>query len=68
VPTTGFIGHFDAQCQQDGSCTGPPLRTGPLYFSRTNFVDFGSFHFTADGGACGLWIQTPTDSTGDIVC
>ena len=22
VPTTGFIGNFDAQCQQDGTCAG----------------------------------------------
>src|SRR5438067_1107596 len=25
VPTTGFLGNFDAQCQQDGTCAGQIL-------------------------------------------
>jgi hypothetical protein len=70
VPTTGFIGHFDAQCDQEGNCTGAALRSSVLYFSRTNFVDFGAFHFVAvaDDESCGEWTQTPTASSGDIVC
>ena len=68
VPTSGYIGDFDAQCQQDGSCSGQRLRTSALYFSRTNKVDFGWFLFAADGGACGKWIQTASGSVGDIVC
>lgn len=69
VPTTGYIGDFDAQCQQDGSCPGPRLRTSALYFSRTNKVDFGWFQFVAAGaGRCGTWSQTASGSVGDIVC
>ena len=68
VPVNGYIGDFDAQCQQDGSCAGQRLRTSTLYFSRTNKVDFGWFQFTADGGTCGKWSQTASGSVGDIVC
>ena len=68
VPTTGYIGDFDAQCQQDGTCLGTFARPSRLYFSQVNFVDPGAFVFTADGGACGTWIQTTSGNTGDIVC
>ena len=69
VPTTGFIGNFDPQCQQDGTCAGGSL-PGPedLYFSSVHNVDFGVFEFTADAGACGTWFQSTSGDTGDIVC
>ena len=68
VPTTGYIGDFDLQCDQDGNCPGSSLRTSFLYFSCTNTLHFGWFMFNAEAGTCGTWLQTPTGSTGDIVC
>jgi hypothetical protein len=65
VPTTGFAGDFDAQCQQDGTCLGPRPGAVVLYFSSVYYVDSGSFLATYDGGACGTWVQS---STGDTVC
>ena len=69
VPTTGFLGNFDAQCQQDGTCAGDILHIGPSYFpSGFQNVDSGAFTVTYDGGACGTWYQTNSGDTGDIVC
>ena len=68
VPTTGFIGNFDPQCQQDGTCAGSLPGPEDLYFSSVHNVDFGVFEFTADAGACGTWFQSTSGDTGDIVC
>jgi hypothetical protein len=68
VPTTGFIGNFDPQCQQDGTCAESLPGPEDLYFSSVRFVDFGVFEFTADAGACGTWFQSTSGDTGDIVC
>ena len=69
VPTTGFLGNFDAQCQQDGTCAGDILHIGPSYFpSGFQNVDIGAFAITYDGGACGTWSQSNSGDTGDIVC
>jgi hypothetical protein len=67
VPTTGFIGNFDFQCQQDGNCSGPNSLTR-LYFPSLLSYHFGAYAFTADGGACGTWFQSSSGDTGDIVC
>ncbi len=58
VPTTGIIGDFDGHRQQEGSCLGMEPRPSHPYFSQVTAVDFGSLVITADGGACGTWIQT----------
>ncbi|MGZ4314237.1 MAG: hypothetical protein ACXVRS_00240 [Gaiellaceae bacterium] len=71
VATTGFIGNFDNQCQQDGTCAGaPPPSVEQLYFSPIRYVDYGAFTFTADASAvgCGTWFQSTSGDTGDIVC
>lgn len=68
VPTSGFIGDFDEQCRQDGSCSGTAPRASELYFSRVNHIDFGWFLYAANAGTCGTWIQEPSGSTGDIAC
>jgi hypothetical protein len=68
IATTGSVGDFNGQCQQDGTCLGEEPRLIRRYFSRVNAIDFGVFVFTANGGACGIWIQTSTGNTGDIVC
>jgi hypothetical protein len=67
VPTHNFIGDFDAQCNQEGTCTGRLLEDS-LFFSSIDHIDFGSFSFSADAGACGTWSQTDSGDTGDIVC
>ena len=69
VATTGFIGNFDPQCQQDGTCAGAPAPSvEDLYFSPVRYVKYGAFEFTADAGACGTWFQSTSGDTGDIVC
>ena len=67
VPTTGFIGNFDAQCQQDGTCAGS-IPSSRVYFSPRRYLDIGAFTATYDAGACGTWFQTNSGDTGDIVC
>ena len=70
VPTTGFIGNFDPQCQQDGTCAGQILSIRRSYFpSGYQHLDLGAFTITYDGGACGTWRQSSSSGdTGDIVC
>jgi hypothetical protein len=69
VPTTGFLGNFDAQCQQDGTCAQPILSIRSSYFpSGYQYIDGGAFTVTYDGGTCGTWTQTNSGDTGDIVC
>lgn len=66
VATTGFIGNFDVQCQQDGTCAGS--LPSHLYFPSAQHADAGAFAITYDAGACGAWFQTNSGDTGDIVC
>ena len=68
VPTTGFIGDFDAQCQQDGTCLGVVPSVKDLYFSPVRHADFGVYSFTYDGGACGTLVVSSEGNAGDIVC
>jgi hypothetical protein len=68
VATTGFVGNFDVQCQQDGTCAGSGPRLRRLYFSSIYNFDGGAFAYTYDGGACGTWFQSSSGDTGDIVC
>jgi hypothetical protein len=69
VPTTGFLGNFDAQCQQDGTCARPILSIRSSYFpSGYQHIDGGAFTVTYDDGSCGTWTQTNSGDTGDIVC
>ncbi len=69
VPTTGFIGNFNSQCSQDGTCAGPTISIRRFYFpSGYQHVDGGAYAFTYDGGACGTWLQTSSGDIGDIVC
>jgi hypothetical protein len=67
VTTRGFVGDFDGQCQQDGTCPGS-LFTPRLYFSSIDSVEFQVFRATFEGGACGVWRQSISGDTGDIVC
>ena len=67
VATRGFVGDFDRQCQQDGTCLLPDFTAKP-YFSTIDSVDYLAFSATFAGGACGVWRQSIDGNTGDIVC
>ena len=66
LATSGFVGDFDLQCQQDGTC----LRSfnARRYFSDITRVQYLTFSATFAGGACGVWRQSVDGDTGDIVC
>jgi hypothetical protein len=69
VPVAGFLGNFDAQCHQDGTCAAEILSIRRSYFpSGYQHLDPGAFTITYDGGRCGTWTQTNSGDTGDIVC
>jgi hypothetical protein len=67
VATRGFVGDFDLQCQQDGTCLGPAFNARS-YFSSIASFEFLTFSATFAGGACGVWRQSIDGNTGDIVC
>lgn len=68
VATSGSLGTFDLQCNQDGTCASPYPDPTNLYFSSVQNIVGGTFDFTADAGACGTWSQSAKGDTGDIVC
>ena len=68
VPTAGFIGTFDARCDQNGDCPGGEPRVTTLYFSRVTAFNLGWYHAAYDAGSCGTWIQTVDGDTGDVTC
>jgi len=65
--TSGFVGDFDRQCQQDGTCLLPDFNAR-AYFSSIDSVQFLAFSATFAGGPCGVWRQSIDGDTGDIVC
>ena len=67
IATSGFVGDFDGQCQQDGTCLGTLLTPRP-YFSSIDSTEFLAFSATFEAGACGVWRQSISGDTGDIVC
>lgn len=67
VSTRGFIGDFDWQCQQDGTCLGTQF-TPRAYFSSIDSFQFLVNGGTFEAGACGVWRQSLDGDTGDIVC
>jgi hypothetical protein len=67
VATSGFVGDFDLQCQQDGTCLGPAFNAR-AYFSSFDSLRFLTFDATFEAGACGVWRQSIDGNTGDIVC
>ena len=67
VATSGFVGDFDLQCQQDGTCLGPAFNAR-AYFSSFDSLEFLKFAGTFEAGACGVWRQAIDGDTGDIVC
>jgi hypothetical protein len=67
VATSGFVGDFDRQCQQDGTCLLPEFGARN-YISNITSVQFLTFSATFAGGPCGVWRQSISGNTGDIVC
>ena len=67
LATKGFVGDFDQQCQQDGTCLGPAFNARN-YFSSFDSLEFLTFSATFAGGPCGVWRQSIDGNTGDIVC
>ena len=67
VATSGFVGDFDRQCQQDGTCLLPDFNARN-YISNITSVQFITFSATFAGGTCGVWRQSVDGDTGDIVC
>ena len=67
VATNGFVGDFDLQCQQDGTCLGPAFNAR-AYFSSFDSLQFLKRDATFEAGACGVWRQSMDGDTGDIVC
>lgn len=65
LPTRGFVGSFDARCDQLDCET-------PIQFGR-NYVDVagpptpGPFRAVYVSG-CGVWVQTSDGELGDIAC
>jgi hypothetical protein len=69
VTTSGFVGDFDLQCQQDGTCLGPAFNAR-AYFSSFDSLQFLKIEGTFEAGGCGVWRQNALTGadTGDIVC
>ena len=67
VATSGFIGDYDGQCQQDGTCLGTRVNVR-VYFSSIASAQFFVFAATYAAGTCGVWQQSLDGNTGDIVC
>ena len=61
-------GDFDLQCEQDGTCLGPRFIPRGLYFSSIDSVEFRVFSAKYEAGACGVWHQSLSGDSGDIVC
>ena len=62
VATRGFVGDFDAQCQQDGTCLGPGSLQGST--SPASTFEFLVFRATFEAGAwCGASQSTATPAT-----
>jgi hypothetical protein len=66
VATRGFIGTFDAGCDQTGACANHSYRFTKHYFSRVRAVRFGWYSFTYDGGSHGAFLQSTDGVAGDI--
>ena len=67
LATKGFVGDFDLQCRQDGTCLGPAFNARN-YIADITSIHFLGFSATFAGGACGVWRQAIDGDTGDIVC
>jgi hypothetical protein len=65
LPTRGFVGTFDAGCDQF-ECESP-IQFGRKYLNVTGPPVVESFR-AAYVSSCGVWIQTSEGELGDIAC
>ncbi|MFP5317306.1 MAG: hypothetical protein ACLGI2_03315 [Acidimicrobiia bacterium] len=65
LPTRGFVGEFDANCNQLECET--PIRFGRHYVETAGPPQVLGFRF-AHYTSCGVWIQTESSDVGDIAC
>jgi hypothetical protein len=65
LPTTGFVGTFDAQCDQFDCLT--PIQFGRKYIAVTGPPEVLAYHFV-HVSRCGNWIETSLASQGDVAC
>ena len=68
IATKGFVGDFDVQCGQDGTCLGPAFNARPYFSQPIDSVQFLTFSARYAAGTCGVWHQSLAGDTGDIVC
>jgi hypothetical protein len=68
VATRGFVGNFDRQCQQDGTCLLPDFNARAYFSSFDSAPEFLTFSATFAAPGCGVWHQSLDGDTGDIVC
>ena len=65
LPTRGFVGTFDAQCDQF-ECEDP-IQFGRNYLEVGGPPEVESFR-AVYVSSCGVWIQTSEGQSGDIAC
>jgi hypothetical protein len=65
LPTRGFVGSFDARCDQFECET--PIQFGRNYVDVNGPPEVLGYRFV-HVSRCGVWIETSTGSQGDIAC
>ncbi len=65
LPTRGFVGSFDANCDQFECAT--PIQFGRNYLEVAGPPELVSFR-AVYVSRCGTWIQTSERESGDIAC
>ena len=65
LPTRGFVGSFDARCDQVDCET--PISFGRFYLDVAGPPMPGNFRF-AYVSSCGTLVETPGGGFGDIAC
>ena len=65
LPTRGFVGSFDARCDQFECET--PIQFGRNYVDVNGPPEVLAYRFV-HVSRCGIWIETSLGSVGDIAC
>jgi hypothetical protein len=65
LPTRGFVGSFDARCDQFDCAT--PIQFGRFYVDVQGPPELLAFRFV-HVSTCGAWVETESTDIGDIAC
>lgn len=65
LPTRGYVGEFDANCNQFECET--PIRFGRQYVETSGPPQILGYRF-AHYTSCGVWVETESSDQGDIAC